>query len=329
MKVRVATLTRMINAMRGAPSVANPTAGKPSVGAPAPRDADDQHHLLCSELAGALENDDIYVVYQPKLDLRTGRYAGVETLLRWLHPVRGQIDPSGLIASAEASGQIHDLSQWVLGRAIADQRMIAASAPGLCFHVNISGESLRFDDFIDKVCRAAQAASGPVGLEITETAFIADPRASFANLNRLVAAGIRVSIDDYGSGHSSLAYLKELPADEIKIDKLFVSGMTRSNRDPLIVRSTIDLAHALGMRVVAEGVESNAALALLRAMGCDMAQGYFISPPLRLGDLAPFLDDAAHLARLNNTDISLTPPQGFWDRTGHGTAGAGGAGPEE
>ncbi len=270
--------------------------------------------LLQGELPRALTNGEIYVVYQPKFNLREGRYDGVETLLRWQHPSLGDVDRGSVIATAEASGQIHALSLWILERAVDDQRALIESYGHLRFHVNISGNSLGDNAFIDAACQLATSAAGMIGFEITETAFIANPPAALANLHRLVAAGIKLSIDDYGSGHSSLAYLKELPADELKIDKLFVSGMTSSNRDPLIVRSTIDLAHALGLRVVAEGVESQATLALLRVMGCDVAQGFFISPALRFANLERFLADPAHLRRLNDTDITLTPSRAFWKR---------------
>ena len=271
--------------------------------------------LLSAELPRALDKGEIYLVYQPKFDLREGRYDGVETLVRWRHPSLGEIDRGSLIETAEESGQIHALSLWILERAIRDQRVLVDKHGPLRFHVNISGKSLGRDDFIKRVCDLAGGAAAAIGFEITETAFIANPPAAISNLQRLVAAGIRISIDDYGSGHSSLAYLKELPADELKIDKLFVSGMTSSNRDPLIVRSTIDLAHALGMRVVAEGVESQATLALLRVMGCDVAQGFFISPALGFAQLADFLGNGDHLRRLNDTDISLTPSRAFWTRS--------------
>ncbi len=274
-----------------------------------------QHRrLLQAELPRGLASGEIYLVYQPKFDLRAGRYDGVETLLRWQHPSLGQVDRGSIIDTAEASGQIHALSLWILERAIADQRLLSTRYGSLRFHVNISGKSLANDPFIERACAMISAASGAIGFEITETAFISNPPAALANLNRLVAVGVHLSIDDYGSGHSSLAYLKELPADEIKIDKLFVSGMTSSNRDPLIVRSTIDLAHALGLRVVAEGVESRATLALLRVMGCDIAQGFYISQALPLGELELFLVNNEHLKRLNDTDISLTPSRAFWTR---------------
>ena len=271
--------------------------------------------LLRGELPRAMTNGEIYVVYQPKLALREGCYDGVETLLRWRHPSLGEVDRGSVIEAAETSGQIHSLTLWILDRAICDQRTLADQLGKFRFHVNISGKSLGNDGFIDCACALASSAVGPIGFEITETAFIANPPAAMANLKRLVAAGIKISIDDYGSGHSSLAYLKELPADELKIDKLFVSGMTRSNRDPLIVRSTIDLAHALEMRVVAEGVESHATLALLRVMGCDVAQGFYISPAMRFQELIRFLGNVDHLRQLNNADISLNPSRAFWVRS--------------
>lgn len=283
----------------------------------------EHQRLLRSELEAALASGEVYVVYQPKLCLRRGVYDGVEALIRWQHPNLGEVDRASVITLAEESGQIHALTLWVLGIAIADQRRLLKQRVELRFHVNMSGKSLGSDAFIDQACALAATASGTIGFEITETAFIDNPQAAMANFRRLAAAGINLSIDDYGSGHSSLAYLKELPADELKIDKLFVSGMTSSNRDPLIVRSTIDLAHALGMRVVAEGVESQATLALLRVMGCDVAQGYVISPALRIADLETFLGDTAHLARLTSTEISLTPAKAFWVRSEHDrTAGA-------
>ena len=142
---------------------------------------------------------------------------------------------------------------------------------------------------------------GRIGFEITETAVIGDPDAALANLRDFTQAGIRIAIDDYGSGLSSLAYLKQLPAHELKIDRLFVSGLTDSHRDPLLVRSSIDLAHALEMEVTAEGVDDAMSLSLLRVMGCDLLQGYFISPPLPLDGLTSFLDDASQAERLSGS----------------------------
>ena len=158
--------------------------------------------LLQGELDAALRNGEIYTVYQPKFCLQTGTYDGVETLLRWYHPGLGEIDRGSVISIAEESGQIHALSLWILERAIADQRLLADSNARIRFHVNVSGKSLGNDSFIDSACLLVLGAVGTIGFEITETAFIANPVAALANLTRLVDAGIKISIDDYGSGHS-------------------------------------------------------------------------------------------------------------------------------
>jgi EAL domain-containing protein (putative c-di-GMP-specific phosphodiesterase class I) len=141
-----------------------------------------------------------------------------------------------------------------------------------------------------------EASGARLGFEITETSVIGDPESAIVNLNVFAAIGIVIAIDDYGAGLSSLAYLKQLPARELKIDKLFVTQLTSSNRDPLIVRSTIDLAHALEMEVVAEGVETQAAMALLSVMGCDMIQGFLISRPINLDALIHFMEDGNYQA---------------------------------
>jgi EAL domain-containing protein (putative c-di-GMP-specific phosphodiesterase class I) len=143
----------------------------------------------------------------------------------------------------------------------------------------------------------SRAPRGALGLEITETAVIDEPQKALRNLQAFADAGLEIAIDDYGSGLSSLSYLKQLPAHELKIDKLFISHLTSSHRDPLLVRSTIDLAHALGMKVTAEGVEDATTLALLRMMGCDLAQGYLISQPLSLDELSAFLSAGEYIPK--------------------------------
>ena len=157
-----------------------------------------------------------------------------------------------------------------------------------------------------------EGACHRIGFEITETAVIRDPDAAMANLEAFTQAGIKIAIDDYGSGWSSLAYLKQLPANELKIDRMFISGLTDSHRDPLLVRSSIDLAHALEMQVTAEGVDDAMSLSLLRLMGCDLLQGYLISRPIPLIDLIPFLADAGELERL----ASPLPMTADWQRSG-------------
>lgn len=268
---------------------------------------------LLKDLPTALENGAMFLAYQPKLRLRTGKIEAVEALVRWQHPTLGQIDRETLIPLIEQHGYIRELTLWVLRRTLIDQRRLAGSGYLLGFYINVSAGLLIDCAFVREVCELTDPRLGRIGLEITETVLIENSTLALANLKQLSDHGIAISIDDYGSGMSSLAYLRDLPAQELKIDKMFVSGITASHRDPLIVRSTIDLAHALGLEVVAEGVESPAALALLRVMGCDFAQGFLISPALAVDALESFL--IAHVPDANHGSVTMTPPPGFWLRT--------------
>ena len=271
--------------------------------------------LLMDDLSAALTNDDIYLAYQPKLQLRTGTIEGVEALLRWRHPTLGVVAREVLIPLAEREGRIRELTIWVLRRALRDQDRVARQGHDLAVHINVSAGLLTDAAFVREVCALTGTLRGVIGLEITETASIENSALAMTNLKRLIDQGIAISIDDYGAGMSSLAYLKELPASELKIDKMFISGMTTSHRDPLIVRSTIDLAHALGLRVVAEGVESQAALALLRVMGCDFAQGFLISPALTVDALVTFLAAGGYKPDIADGLETLVRPHAFWTRT--------------
>jgi EAL domain-containing protein (putative c-di-GMP-specific phosphodiesterase class I) len=201
------------------------------------------------------------------------------------------LSPDVFIPMAEETGHIRTLTEWVIRRAVADQADFARAGHKLDVSVNISGRTLSEEDFTEFAL--AQAAEAKAGLcfEITETAVIEHPEVALAMLDRFAAAGIAISIDDYGTGLSSLAYLKRIPSQELKIDMSIVRGVTESQRDALIVRSTIDLAHSLGLKVTAEGVETNACFSLLSAMGCDLAQGYLISQPLPCKELLTFLEE--------------------------------------
>jgi EAL domain-containing protein (putative c-di-GMP-specific phosphodiesterase class I) len=161
--------------------------------------------------------------------------------------------------------------------------------------VNVSGRTLGEPDFADFAIEQAARAKGGLTIEITETAVIENPEAAMAMLDRFAGAGISISIDDFGTGLSSLAYLKRIRGQELKIDKSLVEGVTESQRDALIVRSTIDLAHSLGLKVTAEGIETNEVYALLAAMGCDLAQGYLIARPMPFSELVAFLADEDRL----------------------------------
>ena len=246
-------------------------------------------HALMDDLHAALTNrSGLALHYQPKLRAQGGALAGVEALLRWTHPTRGIVSPELFIPLAERCGEIGKLTEWVIARAVADQALLAEAGVDVPIHVNISAQLVADPRFLDQALALLGDATNRIGFEITETAMIADPEGALVNLYKLAEAGVHLSIDDYGSGFSSLAYLQRLPVNELKIDKGFVSRLSTGPRDPLLVRSTIDLAHALEMEVTAEGVQSAATLALLQVMRCDMVQGFFLSPALSLEGLIDY-----------------------------------------
>lgn len=251
---------------------------------------------LLRDLRRAIDRDELAIAYQPKLSMRDDKVHVVEALLRWPHETLGSVAPDVFVGLAEETGLIDDLTRWVVCRTIKDQARLAGAGHALSIHVNLSGHMVADEAFaawlLDEVSRIPP---GVLGLEITETAVIAEPERALRHLQAFADAGLVIAIDDYGSGLSSLSYLKQLPAHELKIDKLFISQLTSSHRDPLLVRSTIDLAHALGMEVTAEGVEESMTMALLRMMGCDLVQGYLISQPLNLDDLLGFMDRGEYL----------------------------------
>lgn len=254
---------------------------------------------LMRDLRRAIERDELRLHYQPKLRSRSGAIDSAEALLRWPRRPGAEVSTDRLIRLAESTGAIRDLTEWVIDRAVADQATLAAAGHDLTVYVKMSGVLLPDAGFVRALLIKLAPARGRIGLEVTETAVIQDPEAALANLRALADAGIRIAIDDYGSGLSSLSYLKRLPAGELKIDQMFISGLVDSHRDPLLVRSSIDLAHALDMEVTAEGVDDPLVLSLLRVMGCDLVQGYLISPPLALDALERFLaefDASGHLA---------------------------------
>ena len=226
----------------------------------------------------------------PNLTSARVRVTGVEALVRWPNHRRGPLGPDIFVPMAEETGHIQALTEWVLVRAVADQAALRRAGHDISMSVNLSGRLLHEQDFADKVLAIIGGATDRFCLEVTETAAMENPELAMRSLGRYRAAGVSVAIDDYGSGLSSLAYLKNLPATELKIDKAFVLDIADSQKDSMLVRSTIDLGHSLGMQVTAEGVETETALSLLALMGCDAAQGYFISRPMPLGDLFEFLN---------------------------------------
>jgi diguanylate cyclase (GGDEF)-like protein/PAS domain S-box-containing protein len=252
------------------------------------------HRLaLMGELRHAVEREELVLHYQPKVDLKTRRTVGVEALVRWQHPEHGLIPPDQFITVAEHTGVIKPLTLWVLGEAARQGSAWHRAGMEISVAVNLSARNLhdlQLPDQIAELLRTWKLPPAGLDLEITESAIMADPSRATEILMRLRAMGIRFSIDDFGAGYSSLSYLRKLPAIEVKVDKSFIIGMAASEDDAVIVRSTIDLAHNLGLKVTAEGVESRDILNRLVAMGCDAAQGYFISRPVPAADLTRWLN---------------------------------------
>jgi len=242
---------------------------------------------LLGELRHALDHDEFRLHLQPKTVLKTGKVVGAEALIRWEHPKRGTLQPDHFIPFAEKTGFIRLLTRWVLERAALLASQWHTLGLQLKISVNLSTRDLLDQDlpakFVDILTRH-QVPSSSFCLEITESAIMNDPVRAQQTLERLYAMGVELSIDDFGTGYSSLSYLKRLPVHELKIDKSFVMNMEHDVDDATIVRSTVDLGHNMGLRVVAEGVESDAALQLLARIGCDQAQGYFISRPMPAAD---------------------------------------------
>ncbi len=255
---------------------------------------------LTSEMAAAIARGDMMVYHQPKYNLRVGAVTAVEALVRWRHPTRGMVPPDLFIGMAEETGHIRALTEKVLEKAIADQARLAAEGHDLIVSVNVSGRLMTDHDFAEIAIEMIATAGANIVFEITETAVIDNPEIALGVIDRYAKAGIGISIDDYGAGLSSLTYLKQIPADELKIDKSFILTLCENQRDRLLVKSTIDLAHSLGLKVTAEGIETPATLAILTGMGCDFAQGYLISRPVPVEELSRFMNDVAGLAAVVN-----------------------------
>lgn len=238
---------------------------------------------LLSELRRALERDEFMLYLQPKLNLASGEVFGAEALVRWMHPEKGFIGPDNFIPFAETTGFIRMLTTWMMEKVAALSAELRRNDIRLKFSVNLSTRDL-LDQELPATFGAILERHGltpaALCLEITESAIMDDPARAQNTLDRLAAMGFALSIDDFGTGYSSLAYLKRLPVRELKIDKSFVMKMAQDQDDAKIVRSTIDLGHNLGLRVVAEGVESQEVWFLLRQMGCDQGQGYFMGKPM-------------------------------------------------
>ncbi|UAB77169.1 EAL domain-containing protein [Erythrobacter sp. SCSIO 43205] len=262
---------------------------------------------IASSARSALRNGLTHLAYQPKLNLRQQCFGSAEALLRFDDSKLRSKSISDIIAAAEQSDIIEELTLWTMKQAVEDQLELIDQGIGVTTFINLSASLISDSEFTLKAIDVIKGACGKVGIEITETAIIENTQHALANLELYRAAGAQIAIDDYGTGLSSLSYLKQMPAQELKIDREFIKDLTSSHRDPMIVRSTIELAHALGLKVTAEGIEDATQLALLKVMGCDLLQGFFIARPMPLSALIEFLSDEEKLKSVMNPEVSLLP----------------------
>jgi diguanylate cyclase (GGDEF)-like protein len=261
---------------------------------------------LAGELRRAISDGELVVHYQPKADLARGEVISVEALVRWQHPELGLLPPGDFIPMAEQTGQIRPLTLYVLEAAASQAREWEDAGLGLKVAVNLAMANLVDSQLPDDVAALLAKHKLPPSrliLEITENVVMADPARTLAILERLRSLGVGLSLDDFGTGHSSLAYLRQLQVDELKIDRSFVTDMVRDGQNAAIVRSTIDLAHAVGIRIVAEGVEDADTLFELKAMGADEVQGFYLSPALPPTEIVAMLMHAFRRDRVDSADL--------------------------
>ncbi|HEY2144867.1 MAG TPA: EAL domain-containing protein [Steroidobacteraceae bacterium] len=254
--------------------------------------ARDQLSLL-GELGHAVEHDELRLYYQPKIELATGRIAGAEVLLRWQHPTRGLLSPADFIPFAEQTGFIRRLTRWTLDHAIAQGAQWQRAGKPLSLAVNVSAEDIadvRLDSRVASLLSRHQFPPALLTLEVTESGFIEDPARALRVLDSVAALGVYLSIDDFGTGYSSLSHLARMPVHEVKIDRSFIQGLASDPEFATVVRSAIDMGHGLGLKVVAEGIETEASARLLREFGCDNAQGYLYAKPMTREALEVWLE---------------------------------------
>jgi diguanylate cyclase (GGDEF)-like protein len=288
------------------------------------RVARDQLSML-GDLRHAVEEDQLVLYYQPKVDFEARRVAGVEVLMRWQHPTRGLLAPGAFVPFAEQTGFIRRLTRWALDKAAAQGAAWVKAGTPLPVAVNISAEDIA-DPLLDQRVAAALAKHdlppALMTLEVTESGFIDDPARALKMLESLSALGVRLSIDDFGTGYSSLSYLARMPVDEVKIDRSFVQGLESDRDFAAVVQAAIDMGHSLGLKVVAEGIETEVAAARLGGMACDLAQGYLFAKPMPAAELERWLEgrvrvpviavhrqfDVDDVGLLDATDV-LRPPR--------------------
>lgn len=290
--------------LRGAASAAQDarrTDGAIALFSPARDSEMRRHYDLLQDFGAALETEgQLRLVYQPRVDLATGRCLGAETLLRWRHPTLGEVSPAEFIPIIEQTALARPTTQWVLDRALDQLAAWQAAGLDLTLSINISAANLMEPDLIQRIQLALlsrQLRPERLEIELTESAMMAQPEKALAILGELADVGVALAIDDFGTGHSSLAYLQRVPAQVVKIDQAFVRGMDAARgADHVLVETMIVLIHKLGRRVVAEGVETQAAAALLAGLGCEEAQGYWFARPLEVSAFAEWVAAGKALA---------------------------------
>jgi diguanylate cyclase (GGDEF)-like protein len=248
---------------------------------------------MLGELRTALEGGQLVLDYQPKLDLTTGLIVGLEGLVRWNHPTRGRVPPGEFIPFAEQTGFMREITRWVAQEGARFARELAVRGLKIGVSVNVSAQDIENPTFsagIEEIVRLNQLETGRLTLEITESGLLSETDAALTNLQSIAALGVKLAVDDFGTGYATLKQLQKLPVHELKIDRSFVSGMNQNRGNQTIVRSTIDLAKQLGLRVTAEGVETIAELRALAAMGCDEIQGYYLAKPMQVGDVISWIE---------------------------------------
>ena len=248
---------------------------------------------MAGELRHAIERDELSLNYQPIIDLETGTAIGFEALVRWYHPVQGNIPPNIFIPIAESKGMIVEIGEWVLRKACQQTALWRAEFNrDLVVSVNVSMRQLASKGFVETVIDALRSTQLPphcLKLEVTESLLMQQPAETLSKLHELKETGVTIAIDDFGTGYSSLSYLHQMPLDVLKIDRSFVNGMFDSGKHLAIVRAILALASSLQLKVIAEGVETIEQLQQLQVLGCEMVQGYYFSRPIPVASAAQLL----------------------------------------
>ncbi len=249
---------------------------------------------LEGQLHSAIKNDEFLLCYQPKIDIATERIIGMEALIRWQNPEAGLMFPNSFIDIAEHSGLINQIGDWVLAAAcLQAQSWMESGVKDFSVSINFSTKQFRSKDMVEKIAAVLEGSKLPpqyLEIEVTERSMMEDMEQSIETLIRIRELGVSISVDDFGTGYSSLSYLKKLPVTHLKIDRSFIADLETSDNDKVLVKSIIEMAHALNLKVVAEGIETEAQLNILKDFGCDQAQGYLFNRPIPVEDITRLLN---------------------------------------